>query len=159
MDNELFVTNSEEETIELGKRFAERLTHGDVVAFYGGLGAGKTEFVKGVCDYFQVDDIVSSPTFTIINQYEGIDVNDDTVKLYHIDLYRVNSQDEFDNIGFDECMHSQDAIKLVEWSEKANGHIPTSRYSVRFTIDDDNENKRNIEIERVAQETLDNIPL
>lgn len=150
MDPEIHITHSEEETIELGRQFAERLRVGDVVAFYGGLGAGKTEFVKGICEYFDVSDIVSSPTFTIMNQYDGHGADGDEVKLYHVDLYRINSQQEFDDIGFDDCMFSHNAIKMVEWAEKANGSLPPSRYSVRFLLDDKDEYLRRIEIAHVG---------
>lgn len=151
LQTQLHTTNSEDETIELGKHFAERLHIGDIVAFYGGLGAGKTEFVKGICEHFHVPDIVSSPTFTIMNQYDGTDSDGDDIKLYHVDLYRINSQREFDDIGFDDCMFTNNAIKLVEWAEKANGHMPKKRYSVKFILDDKDENKRTIEITKSEQ--------
>lgn len=145
MEPEIHTTNSEEETIALGKTFADRLQVGDTVAFYGGLGAGKTEFVKGICEFFNVEDIVSSPTFTIINQYNGIN-NNEEITIYHVDLYRIETQKELDEIGFDDCMFSHHAIKLVEWSEKSAGLLPNHHYKVNFILDDSNENLRTIEI-------------
>ncbi len=146
MEAEVFESNSEDQTTELGRNFAERLHRGDTVAIYGDLGAGKTEFVKGVCEHFNVVEIVSSPTFSIINQYEGATIHDSEVKIYHVDLYRINSKKELGDIGFNECTHSNDAIKLIEWAEKANGALPGDRYSVTIKLNDDDENKRLIEI-------------
>ena len=145
MKTENYITTSETETIELGKHFAERLMVGDTVALEGDLGSGKTEFIKGVCEYFNVDEIVTSPTFTIINQYSG-EKQDKDISIYHIDLYRIKTKKEFDEIGFQDCIFSDNAIKLIEWAEKANGMLPDSRYVVEITPDDDSENKRSITI-------------
>ncbi len=150
MDPEIHTTLSEDETIDLGRTFAERLQQGDIVALYGELGAGKTEFVKGVCEYLQVNDIVSSPTYTIMNQYDGQLGDEQPVKIYHVDLFRIKSSDELEEIGFDDCMYSHNSIKLVEWAEKANGHLPSSRYRVAFRQSEKNENERHIEIEQLG---------
>lgn len=146
MESDIYTTKSEEETIELGKRFAERLQCGDVVTLYGELGAGKTEFVKGICQHFDVEDLVSSPTYTIINQYEGLDASSRPVKIYHVDLFRIKKPLELEEIGFEECMYSHDSIKLVEWAEKAFHQLPEARYAVSFTPDSSDENLRSIEI-------------
>jgi tRNA threonylcarbamoyladenosine biosynthesis protein TsaE len=148
MEQQVHTTKSKAETVELGKKFAARLAAGDVVALYGDLGAGKTEFVRGVCDFFSVGDIVSSPTFTIINSYSGALPDDDEVRIYHLDLYRLNSESELDEIGFDECMATSDAIKLVEWAEKAGAHLPKARYSVIFRLDERDDETRHIEVRR-----------
>ena len=149
MDPEIYTTFSEDETIELGRKFAERLHLGDIVTLYGELGAGKTEFVKGVCDYFRVSDIVSSPTYTIMNQYDGENRDHDALKIYHVDLFRIKTPAELEEIGFEDCMYSHNSIKLVEWAERATGHLPTSRFNIVFQPSDDNENKREIRIEHV----------
>lgn len=147
MDTTVHITHSEEDTIKLGNEFAPQLVPGDVVALYGDLGAGKTEFVRGVCEFFQVGNIVSSPTFTIINQYIGTNEHfDDEVKIYHLDLYRISSKQELVDIGFTECTMSNDSIKLIEWADKANGSLPPRRYSVIFRFSSDVENERVIEI-------------
>ncbi len=151
MDPEIHTTFSEEETIELGKKFAERLHLGDVVTLYGELGAGKTEFVKGICDFFRVSDIVSSPTYTIMNQYDGEDRQHDALKIYHVDLFRIKTTNELDDIGFDDCMYSHNSIKLVEWAEKANGHLPGSRFNVVFSQNEEQDNTREIRIEHVDE--------
>ncbi|MFY7999306.1 MAG: tRNA (adenosine(37)-N6)-threonylcarbamoyltransferase complex ATPase subunit type 1 TsaE [Candidatus Kapaibacteriota bacterium] len=150
MERQLHTTQNKTETVLLGKEFAARLVPGDIIALYGDLGAGKTEFVRGVCDFFSVGDIVSSPTFTIINSYSGVLPNDDEdeIRIYHLDLYRINSERELSEIGFDECMAAEDAIKLIEWADKAQATMPSARYSIIFRLDEENEDKRSIEVRR-----------
>ncbi len=127
---EVFVSKSEGETIERGREFAKQLQPGSLVALYGDLGAGKTQFVKGVCQAFEVEEIVNSPTFTIVNEYHG------TLPVFHIDLYRMKNVDEILGIGFDEYLESG-GVCLVEWAEKLNGIIPDRRYDVEMSVVDD----------------------
>jgi tRNA threonylcarbamoyladenosine biosynthesis protein TsaE len=155
MERQLHTTHDKTETIQLGKDFAAQLSTGDVVALYGDLGAGKTEFVRGVCEFFHVGDIVSSPTFTIINSYSGALDDDEEVKIYHVDLYRINSTDELADIGFDECLAAPDSIKLVEWAEKATDSLPRRRYTIIFRLDDADEDERYIEIRRTDETDSD----
>lgn len=145
MEIETITTKSEEETIELGKKFAERLTRGDVVLFFGDLGSGKTEFIKGICRYFEVEEIVTSPTFTIMNQYNGT-LDDEDLSIYHIDLYRIKTKNELAEIGFEECIFSTDSIKLVEWAENSHDLVKFVNYNVRIRSDFENVNERLIEI-------------
>ena len=157
METDCYHSHSEDETHSFGKQFAELLAKGDIVALYGDLGAGKTEFVKGVCDYFQVEDIVSSPTFTIMNQYFGFESNGEEITIYHVDLYRINSVKELEEIGFDDCMFSHDAVKFVEWSEKAGDMLPKIHWTVSITFNPDNDNERTITIshpDKVASGSL-----
>lgn len=110
-----FITNDTNETYLVAKEFALSLENGDIVLLHGDLGAGKTMFVKGVIKALGGDeDLVTSPTFTIVNEYE---VNDKTV--YHFDLYRLENPDELYNIGYEEYFYS-DKICFVEWSERAS---------------------------------------
>ncbi len=148
---ETHISLSEEETVDLGRSFASQLHRGDVVALIGDLGAGKTEFVRGVCSFFEVEEIVSSPTYTIINQYNGT-FDNETIQIYHLDLYRVKSKAELANIGFDECTDAPDSIKLIEWAERANGSMPRSHYAITFTTDDtgNDDNKRIITIQKAS---------
>jgi tRNA threonylcarbamoyladenosine biosynthesis protein TsaE len=139
-------SHSEAETIQIGQQFADRLRVGDVVALEGDLGAGKTEFVKGVCEYFSVDDLVTSPTFTIINQYAGTALDGEPLKIYHVDLYRIDSPEELAEVGFDDMVFAHDAIKLIEWPEKAASLMPTRRWDVRITADEHNDDLRHIVI-------------
>lgn len=144
MYNYEFTTLSEEETINLGKEFAKELCSGDIVAIYGDLGSGKTEFVKGICDYFQVEEIVTSPTFTIVNKYNG-SMSDNQIILYHIDLYRIEKESELLEIGFEEYLNDKSAISLIEWAEKTS-LIPQNAIQVKIFLDDNNDNKRTITI-------------
>jgi tRNA threonylcarbamoyladenosine biosynthesis protein TsaE len=142
------ISHSEEETIAIGYEFAEKLVRGDSVSLFGQLGAGKTEFIKGVCNYFQVEEIVTSPTFAIINQYSGFRDGDEII-IYHIDLYRIKSQKEFEEIGFEDCLYSPDAIKLIEWADKVSGILSSSTYTVKIILSDEVEDDRIIEIEKI----------
>jgi len=145
MKTNKYTSNSVEETNKLGFDFAANLKRGDVLSFYGELGAGKTEFIKGMCEYLNVEEIVNSPTFTIINQYTG-ELDDEEVTIYHLDLYRIANTKELKEIGFDECIHSTDNIKLVEWAEKANETIDNCTYEIHFETDENDENLRHIAI-------------
>lgn len=109
-----FETHSAEETTELGRRLAAELKPGSVVLLRGELGAGKTTLVKGIAEGFRAAeaDLVTSPTFTLIHEYRGPQVT-----LYHIDLYRVDTQRELDTLALDDLMDA-DSILLIEWGEK-----------------------------------------
>jgi len=150
MDIETLRSESEEQTILLGEQFAGQLQRGDVVALYGELGAGKTEFVKGICRFYAVEDLVTSPTFTIINQYAGQTPEGDDLKIYHVDLYRLESDEELVNVGFDDMVFAHDALKLVEWQEHAGQNHPESHWVVKLTPDAENDDVRVIEISRSA---------
>lgn len=145
METQTYTTKSEAETIELGKSFAEKLKKGDVVLFYGDIGVGKTEFIKGICKYFNVEEIVTSPTFTIINQYNGM-LNGEEIVIFHIDLYRVKEKKELLEIGFEECLYSADSIKLVEWAENSFEIVKFVNYRILIKADFENVNERLIEI-------------
>ncbi|MCX7930680.1 MAG: tRNA (adenosine(37)-N6)-threonylcarbamoyltransferase complex ATPase subunit type 1 TsaE [Chlorobi bacterium] len=130
MEPELYSSSSEDETQSIGTRFASRLHRGDIVTLSGELGVGKTEFVRGVCSYFDVKDIVTSPTFSIINVYEGTYPDGNPIRIVHIDLYRLKSKHELSTIGLSEWLMLPDAIKLLEWPEKANGVLRRNYYAV-----------------------------
>ena len=109
-----FQTHSAEETTELGRRLAVELRPGTIVLLRGDLGAGKTTMVKGIAEGFQAAkaEDVTSPTFTLIHEYRG-----PAVTLYHIDLYRIDTQRELDTLALDDLMSPQ-SILLIEWGEK-----------------------------------------
>jgi tRNA threonylcarbamoyladenosine biosynthesis protein TsaE len=109
-----FQTHSAEETTELGRRLADDLKPGSIVLLRGDLGAGKTTMVKGIAEGFQAAkaDDVTSPTFTLIHEYRG-----PALTLYHIDLYRIDTQRELDTLALDDLMTPQ-SILLIEWGEK-----------------------------------------
>jgi tRNA threonylcarbamoyladenosine biosynthesis protein TsaE len=105
-------TASEAETGAVGRDLAARLRAGDVVLLYGDLGAGKTAFVKGLAEGLNVSrDDVSSPTFTLIQEYRG-----GRLPLYHADLYRINDPREIEDLGLDEI--AADGVLAIEWAEK-----------------------------------------
>jgi tRNA threonylcarbamoyladenosine biosynthesis protein TsaE len=124
-------TSSEQETLELARSFAQRLERGDVVALWGELGTGKTRFVKGVCEAFSANHHVSSPSFVILNRYEGRDPAKRELFVYHLDLYRVKSTEEIYDIGYEEFIYGDD-ITLVEWAEQLGDLLPPRRYDVRL---------------------------
>lgn len=112
---------NENETKEFAKEFAKTLKPGDIVTLDGDLGAGKTVFTKGICEYFNVKDYVVSPTYTIVNEYRG------DIPIYHFDIYRLEEEEELYNIGFYEYLNS-DALVIVEWAEK----IPEAFYGYKL---------------------------
>lgn len=133
------ITHSEEDTTNLAKDFAKRLVPGDIIALIGNLGSGKTVFVRGICEFFSVDDFVTSPTFTIMNQYFG-KLKGMEIPIFHIDLFRIKKPEEFAEIGFNECLEDTSSIKLIEWAEKAISQIHFPFYKVLFEngeLDDD----------------------
>lgn len=140
------ITNSQEETILAGLKVGNLLKKGNIVALTGELGAGKTEMIKGICEHFKVEDMVSSPTFTIINQYEGY-LNDESFSIYHIDLYRIKKTDELTEIGFRDCLSDENSIKLIEWAEKAGEYLTNADIKIIITPDLEDENKREIIVE------------
>ena len=109
-----FTTSSPEETIALGRELAAILIPPKVVLLRGALGAGKTTLVKGIAQAFNAasEDDVTSPTFTLIHEYRG-----PSATLYHIDLYRVDTQRELETLGLDDLM-GENSILLIEWGEK-----------------------------------------
>ena len=133
-----FITNSERETEELGRRFAEKLPDGTVVAMYGDLGAGKTAFVRGMARGLGLDCRVSSPTFTIVNEYLG------PRELIHFDMYRLSGADELFDIGWEDYLN-RGAICAVEWSENVEDAFFGDE--VRVTIEKLSDTGRKITIE------------
>lgn len=106
------VTESEEETAQVGRDLATKLRSGDVVLLHGDLGAGKTAFTKGLAEGLGVSrDEVSSPTFTLIQEYRG-----GRLPLFHVDLYRLNDPREIEDLGLDEI--AADGVLAIEWAEK-----------------------------------------
>ena len=110
-------THSPEETRQLGARLAQTLKGGDVVAFTGDLGAGKTAFTAGIAQGLGIEDRVTSPTFTIVNEYEG-----GRLPLFHFDMYRLGSADELFDIGWEDYL-ARNGVCAVEWTENVAGAI------------------------------------
>ncbi len=134
-----FITNSYDETIDIACEFAGELCAGDIICMYGDLGAGKTAFTQGIAKGLGITGYVNSPTFTIVNVYEG------KLKLNHFDAYRIGDSDEMADIGFDEMING-DAVSVIEWAELIEDIIPDGRYNITIVFKD--ETKREITIER-----------
>jgi len=116
----------------LGERFAEKLKKGSVIALKGGLGAGKTCLVKGIARGLGVAEIVTSPTYTIVSEYSAR-LNGETVPLYHIDAYRLNGDEDFENTGAGELMGGG-GIALIEWSERVSRSLPPDAITMEIEI-------------------------
>jgi tRNA threonylcarbamoyladenosine biosynthesis protein TsaE len=129
---------SPDETVALGRRLADALQPGDVLALYGDLGAGKTHLVKGLCAGLGIPAAdVSSPTFTLVNEYDG------DLPVYHIDAYRIERTEEFFELGY-ETYFFGDGICLVEWPERVEPLVPDHALRLRLThLGDD---RRRIEV-------------
>ncbi len=113
-----FESNNEEETFNAGSKAGSLFKKGDVVALKGNLGVGKSVFVRGASSALGVNDNMPSPTFSIVNEYFGSDIN-----VYHFDLYRINDPYELYAIGFEDYIYS-DAVSFIEWFENAGELIP-----------------------------------
>jgi tRNA threonylcarbamoyladenosine biosynthesis protein TsaE len=127
-----FLSGSAEETREYARRFAAGLRPGDAVCLTGPLGAGKTEFMRGIAEVFGCDEQLSSPTFSLMNIYEGRLLGR-PVELHHFDLYRIESQKELEATGFEEYL-SGHFISVVEWGEKFPAFDRCYTRRVRFLI-------------------------
>lgn len=131
-------TYSEEETIQFGKELAKKLKKGDVLAFYGELGSGKTTLIKGIVSGLSYKKPIKSPSFIIVAVYQT------GIPIYHIDLYRLKEIKEIDNIGILEYIYGE-GIALIEWAERIEEILPKKRINVRIFIK--GEKEREIEIE------------
>ena len=142
------LSTSESETIQIATDFARILLPGDVVGLIGPLGSGKTLFIQAICKYFKVDEIVTSPTFTIMNQYTGNLANKE-FNLIHIDLYRIKNREELVELGFNELLGTPNSIFLIEWADKVIDLLSPPYYIVEFKNVEENENHRIVIISRV----------
>ena len=134
------ILNSEQETIEFGKKMASHLKKGDVLVLTGDLGSGKTKLTEGILTFFGLENEISSPTFTIVNEYETPDF-----PIYHFDVYRLENSDEFLAIGGDE--YFEKGVSIIEWGERIEDVLPEKYVKISFERDLENENRRIIKIE------------
>lgn len=137
---EEFISHSVEETEEFAEEFSKRLNGTEIIAMYGGLGAGKTSFTRGLARGLAVEDNVSSPTFAIVNEYTG------SVPLYHFDMYRIESWNDLYSIGFFDYIGN--GVIVIEWSENIEGALEDDVIKV-IIEKTDNENERIIKVEGV----------
>lgn len=132
-------TSSPEETGILGEKLGSILRAGDMVCLYGGLGAGKTCFAQGIARGLGIEGTVTSPTFTLINEYYG------RLPFYHMDVYRLDSVMEMDDLGYEEYFYSGGVI-LIEWAEKINELLPEERLDITINRCPEEEGCRQITI-------------
>lgn len=142
MNKEIHTSLSPEETESIAREFAKKLKTNDFVAMYGDLGAGKTAFTRGLCSFLVPGEYVSSPTYTIVNEYIA-----ENTRVCHFDMYRITDEDDLYSIGFYDYT---DCIIICEWCENIEYSLPERYYKVTITKDEE-ENKRNITIEEINQ--------
>ncbi len=140
---EKYISNSREETEKIGALFADSLKGGEVVAFIGGLGMGKTCFTRGLAKGLGFDGDVTSPTFALINEYLGGRLN-----LYHFDMYRIESWEDLYSSGFFEYIE-ENGIVAAEWSENIENALPENTVFVEIKALEDE--KREITIYRKGE--------
>ena len=128
LDGLEYISESVEATRELAREIAGELKAGDVLCLYGDLGAGKTAFVQGLAKGLGINDHITSPTFTIVNEYYG------DLTLYHFDVYRIADPDEMYEIGYDEYIYG-DGISVIEWPQLIEDILPLNRYDITITKD------------------------
>ena len=139
-----FVSKSENNTIEFAYNLAKYLGKGNIIVLSGDLGSGKTKFTQGILKYFGLENEISSPTFTIVNEYHTNKTN-----LYHFDVYRLSDSDEFYAIGGEEYFNN--GICIIEWGEIIEDILPDDYIKISFSKDNNNENYRNLKIEAFGQ--------
>lgn len=133
-------TNSPQQTAELGRRIADKLQGCEVIAFFGGLGMGKTTLTRAIAKALGSDDEVSSPTFAIVNEYKG------KYNIYHFDMYRITSWDDLYSTGFFDYLDT--GVLIIEWSENIENALPEG--CVRINISCGNyDTERIFEIEGI----------
>ncbi|MDE5946878.1 MAG: tRNA (adenosine(37)-N6)-threonylcarbamoyltransferase complex ATPase subunit type 1 TsaE [Oscillospiraceae bacterium] len=127
-----FITKSPEETILTAEKIAENLKAGDVIAYKGGLGAGKTTFTRGIAKGLGLGDVVTSPTFALVNEYRGKNLT-----LYHFDMYRIENSEDLEFTGYYDYPLKEN-IFAIEWSENIDDILPENTIYITINyIDDD----------------------
>lgn len=136
-----------EETIEIGKKIGSLLKKGDILAMQGTLAAGKTTITKGIAESLGVTDVITSPTFCLISEYEG------KMPLYHFDVYRLEGSEDFINLGAEDMIYG-DGVSIIEWSEKIMDELPSSTIIIRLETDSSDNSSRKITIENWPYDSI-----
>jgi tRNA threonylcarbamoyladenosine biosynthesis protein TsaE len=134
--NKAFIANNFKETQKLGREFAKVLKKGDIVCLYGDLGSGKTTFVQGLAEGLRIKNRIISPTFVIVRSYEL-----GAMDFYHIDLYRIEREEDVEDLGMEEIINNKNNIVAIEWAEKLGSMIPKKRIDVEFSYESSNVRK------------------
>lgn len=132
-------TKNESETLKFGKKLASLLKRGDTIILTGNLGSGKTKLTEGILSFFGLENEISSPTFTIVNEYKKENIN-----IYHFDVYRLSDSSEFYAIGGEE--YFENGICIIEWGELIEDALPSDYIHIVFEKNDSNENIRILNI-------------
>lgn len=140
-------SKSSEETIEIGKKIGSLLKKGDILAMQGTLAAGKTTITKGIAESLGVTEVITSPTFCLISEYEG------KMPLYHFDVYRLEGPADFINLGSEDMLYG-DGVSIIEWSEKIMEELPSSTIIIRLEPDSEQGTSRTITIENWPYESI-----
>lgn len=143
MVNYIFNSKSENDTLSFAKKFASKLNKKDVIVLSGDLGSGKTKFAEGILSFFGLENEISSPTFTIVNEYSK-----DDIKIYHFDVYRLEDSSEFYEIGGDE--YYENGICIIEWGEIIEDALPNDYIKIDFSRNLDDENSRTLNIQSIG---------
>ncbi|MBE6751960.1 MAG: tRNA (adenosine(37)-N6)-threonylcarbamoyltransferase complex ATPase subunit type 1 TsaE [Ruminococcaceae bacterium] len=127
--------NNREETIEYAKKLGSSLTGGEVIAYFGGLGMGKTTFTSGLCEGYGINAEVSSPTFALVNEYGNRDK-----KVYHFDMYRISGFEDLCSTGFFDYLDTN-AVLAIEWSENIENALPENYIRLEIERGDTDESR------------------
>ena len=141
---EEIVSHSPIETMEYGKKIAATLKQGDVIVLSGELGSGKTKLTEGILSYFHLQNEISSPTFTIVNEYDT-----PNLKIFHFDVYRLEEPEEFSYIGGEE--YFEKGASIIEWGERIEEFLPKRYQKITFSRSLENENVRVIKVEKIEK--------
>jgi len=138
------LSDSPDMTIAIGQALGELLKPGSVVCLKGDLGTGKTYFAKGVALGLNISEHVTSPTFTIINEYQG------RLPLYHVDAYRLEEEEEAYELGLEEYLYGS-GVTLIEWPERVSGLLPDEYLMIRLIRAENDDNSRELEFQPFGQ--------
>ena len=147
MNNYKFVSHNESETMHFAYNLASKSKIGDVIVLTGELGSGKTKFTEGFLKYFNLDEEITSPTFTIVNEYKKTNIT-----IYHFDVYRLEDVDEFYAIGGEE--YFSNGICIIEWGELIEESLPHDYIKISFEKDNSDENVRILNVQAFGNKKL-----
>lgn len=144
-----FISHNENETKEIASKLASKLDRGDIIVLSGDLGSGKTKFTEGFLSHWGLEDEISSPTFTIVNEHKKDDTN-----IYHLDVYRLADMGEFYSIGGTE--YFTNGICVIEWGELIEDILPKNYIKISFSKDDNDYSIRYLDFKAYG-ERLNNV--